>query len=288
MIEYKGVTKYYGENIGVDGVSCRIENGEFVFLVGPSGSGKSTFVKLLLKLIDADSGRIMYNGYDVTQIANREIPRHRRSMGIVFQDFSLLPKKTVAENVAFAMEIVGRTRRSIRRQVPQMLDLVGISAEADKFPNQISIGEQQRVAIARAIVNNPSVLIADEPTGNLDPETGWEIMRLLEQINRRGTTVIMVTHSSEIVNAMSKRVIAIRDGKVVRDEADGMYRAEYYGEYNDEYYGQDEAAEYGAAAGEAVEYGPADDAAYEAAEEEAVIDEALADGDAAKDEVSEL
>ncbi|MDR0518506.1 MAG: cell division ATP-binding protein FtsE [Clostridiales Family XIII bacterium] len=235
MIEYKGVTKYYGENIGVDGVNCRIENGEFVFLVGPSGSGKSTFVKLLLKLIDADAGKIMYNGYDVTKIANREIPRHRRSMGIVFQDFSLLPKKTVAENVAFAMEIVGRTRRSIRRQVPQMLDLVGISAEADKFPNQISIGEQQRVAIARAIVNNPSILIADEPTGNLDPETGWEIMRLLEQINRRGTTVIMVTHSSEIVNAMGKRVIAIRDGRIERDEADGMYMHDYYDDYADEY-----------------------------------------------------
>ncbi|MDR1042505.1 MAG: ATP-binding cassette domain-containing protein [Clostridiales Family XIII bacterium] len=226
MIEYQDVTKYYGDNIGVDGVSCRIDNGEFVFLVGPSGSGKSTFVKLMLKLIDADSGHIMYNGYDVTRLKNMEIARHRRSMGIVFQDFSLLPKKTVAENVAFAMEIIGRSRRSIRRQVPQMLDLVGISAEANKFPDAISIGEQQRVAIARAIVNNPSVLIADEPTGNLDPETGWEIMRLLEQINRRGTTVIMVTHSSEIVNAMGKRVIAISDGRVVRDESEGMYRPE--------------------------------------------------------------
>jgi cell division transport system ATP-binding protein len=226
MIEYKNVTKYYGDNIGVDGVSCRIDNGEFVFLVGPSGSGKSTFVKLMLKLIDADGGSIMYNGYDVTRLTNMEIPRHRRSMGIVFQDFSLLPKKTVAENVAFAMEIIGRTRRSVKRQVPQMLDLVGIHSEANKFPNEISIGEQQRVAIARAIVNNPSVLIADEPTGNLDPETGWEIMRLLEQINRRGTTVIMVTHSSEIVNAMGKRVIAIRDGRIVRDEREGMYRPE--------------------------------------------------------------
>jgi cell division transport system ATP-binding protein len=226
MIEYQDVTKYYGDNIGVDGVSCRIDNGEFVFLVGPSGSGKSTFVKLMLKLIDADSGRIMYNGYDVTRLKNMEIARHRRSMGIVFQDFSLLPKKTVAENVAFAMEIIGRSRRSVRRQVPQMLDLVGISSEANKFPDAISIGEQQRVAIARAIVNNPSVLIADEPTGNLDPETGWEIMRLLEQINRRGTTVIMVTHSSEIVNAMGKRVIAIRDGRLVRDESEGMYRPE--------------------------------------------------------------
>jgi cell division transport system ATP-binding protein len=226
MIEYQDVTKYYGDNIGVDGVSCRIDNGEFVFLVGPSGSGKSTFVKLMLKLIDADSGHIMYNGYDVTRLKNMEIARHRRSMGIVFQDFSLLPKKTVAENVAFAMEIIGRSSRSVRRQVPQMLDLVGISAEARKFPNVISIGEQQRVAIARGIVNNPSVLIADEPTGNLDPETGWEIMRLLEQINRRGTTVIMVTHSSEIVNAMGKRVIAIRDGRLVRDESEGMYRPE--------------------------------------------------------------
>jgi cell division transport system ATP-binding protein len=226
MIESQNVTKYYGDNVGVDGVSCRIDNGEFVFLVGPSGSGKSTFVKLMLKLIDADGGSIMYNGYDVTRLENIEIARHRRSMGIVFQDFSLLPKKTVAENVAFAMEIIGRTRRSVKRQVPQMLDLVGISGEADKFPDEISIGEQQRVAIARAIVNNPSVLIADEPTGNLDPETGWEIMRLLEQINRRGTTVIMVTHSSEIVNAMGKRVIAIRDGKVVRDEQEGMYRPE--------------------------------------------------------------
>jgi cell division transport system ATP-binding protein len=235
MIEYQDVTKYYGDNIGVDGVSCRIDNGEFVFLVGPSGSGKSTFVKLMLKLIDADSGRIMYNGYDVTRLKNMEIARHRRSMGIVFQDFSLLPKKTVAENVAFAMEIIGRSRRSVRRQVPQMLDLVGISAEAKKFPNEISIGEQQRVAIARAIVNNPSVLIADEPTGNLDPETGWEIMRLLEQINRRGTTVIMVTHSSEIVNAMGKRVIAIGNGRVVRDESEGMYRPEDDGPFvNDE------------------------------------------------------
>jgi cell division transport system ATP-binding protein len=224
MIEYIDVTKYYGDNVGVEDVSCRIDNGEFVFLVGPSGSGKSTFVKLMLKLIDADGGRIMYNGYDVTKLKNMEIARHRRSMGIVFQDFSLLPKKTVAENVAFAMEIIGRSRRSVRRQVPQMLDLVGISGEARKFPDAISIGEQQRVAIARAIVNNPSVLIADEPTGNLDPETGWEIMRLLEQINRRGTTVIMVTHSSEIVNAMGKRVIAIRDGRVVRDESEGMYR----------------------------------------------------------------
>ncbi|MDR1954219.1 MAG: cell division ATP-binding protein FtsE [Clostridiales Family XIII bacterium] len=226
MIEYKNVTKKYNGNIGIEDVSVRIEKGEFVFLVGPSGAGKSTFVKLLLKLMDADAGEIFFNGYDVTKLQSIDIPRHRRSMGIVFQDFSLLPKKTVFENVAFAMEIIQMPRKAVKRQVPQMLDLVGISAEAHKYPAQISIGEQQRVALARAIVNNPSVLIADEPTGNLDPETGWEIMRLLEQINRRGTTVLMVTHSKEIVNAMSKRVIAIRDGHLVRDERSGMYHPE--------------------------------------------------------------
>ncbi|MDR1068580.1 MAG: ATP-binding cassette domain-containing protein [Clostridiales Family XIII bacterium] len=232
MIEYVNVTKKYGENIGVEDINIKIEKGEFVFLVGPSGSGKSTFVKLLLKLLEADSGHIYFNDndkdYDVTELPNRLVPIHRRSMGIVFQDFSLLTKKTVFENVAFAMEILRKPRRVIRRQVPQMLDLVGISAEAMKYPTEISIGEQQRVAVARAIVNNPSILIADEPTGNLDPETGWEIMRLLEQINKRGTTVIMVTHSSEIVNAMSKRVIAIRDGRLVRDENEGSYHQEDY------------------------------------------------------------
>ncbi|MDR3305457.1 MAG: ATP-binding cassette domain-containing protein [Clostridiales Family XIII bacterium] len=226
MIEYNGVYKTYGENIGVEDINIRIEDGEFVFLVGPSGAGKSTFVKLLLKLIDADDGEILYNGYDVTKLTPRTIPAHRRSMGIVFQDFSLLAKKTVFENVAFAMEIIQKPRRTINRQIPQILELVGISAEAQKYPNEISIGEQQRVAIARAVCNNPGVLIADEPTGNLDPETGWEIMRLLEQINRRGTTVLMVTHSREIVNAMNKRVVAIRDGRLVRDEEGGLYHPE--------------------------------------------------------------
>lgn len=226
MIEYRNVSKKYGDNIGIQDVSIKIEEGEFVFLVGPSGAGKSTFVKLLLKLIEPDSGKIFFNGGDVTHLPNRLIPHHRRSMGIVFQDFSLLPKKTVFENVAFAMEIIQKSRKVINRQVPQMLDLVGISDEAKKYPNEISIGEQQRVAIARSIVNNPSVLIADEPTGNLDPETGWEIMRLLEQINKRGTTVLMVTHSKEIVNAMGKRVVAINDGRVVRDEKGGSYLPE--------------------------------------------------------------
>ena len=229
MIEYRKVSKYYGENVGVENVSVRIENGEFVFLVGPSGSGKSTFVKLLLKMVDADEGRIIYNKYDVTKLRPRMIPKHRRSMGIVFQDFSLLPKKTVFENVAFAMEIIQRPRRMINRQVPQILELVGVSDLAKKYPPEISIGEQQRVAIARAIINNPDVLIADEPTGNLDPETGWEIMHLLNEINKRGKTVLMVTHSREIVNAMNKRVVAIKDGRLVRDEVGGFYHEEVFG-----------------------------------------------------------
>lgn len=233
MIEYRHVYKSYGKNIGVQDISIKIENGEFVFLVGPSGSGKSTFVKLLLKLVEADKGSIRYKGYDVTRLPSRKIPAHRRSMGIVFQDFSLLPKKTVFENVAFAMEIIQKPRKLIKRQVPQILELVGISNEAQKYPNEISIGEQQRVAIARAIVNNPDVLIADEPTGNLDPETGWEIMRILEQINRRGTTVLMVTHSREIVNAMEKRVVAIKGGKLIRDEKGGLYHPDMYDDEDD-------------------------------------------------------
>jgi cell division transport system ATP-binding protein len=226
IIEFKNVTKMYGDNVGVEDVSVKIREGEFVFLVGPSGAGKSTFIKVLLKMLDVDKGHIYYVDYDVTQLQNYEIPHHRRSMGIVFQDFSLLPKKTVFENVAFAMEIVQMPRKAIRRQVPAMLDLVGLKGQETKYPNELSIGEQQRLAIARAIVNNPHVLIADEPTGNLDPETGWEIMRLLEQINRRGTTILMVTHSPDIVNAMEKRVIAIRDGRIVRDELGGQYHPE--------------------------------------------------------------
>lgn len=218
MIVFDHVTKKYKTNIGLDDVSVRIDKGDFVFLVGPSGAGKSTFVKLILREIDADKGRIIVKGEDVTEFSNRRIPKLRRNIGIVFQDFRLLPKKTVYENVAFAMEIVHKSAKTIKRQVPQVLGLVGMSGDAQKYPDELSAGEQQRVAIARAIINNPELLIADEPTGNLDPDTAWEIMQLLAEINARGTTVLMVTHAKDIVDRMDKRVIAIDNGKIVRDD----------------------------------------------------------------------
>lgn len=222
MITFDHVTKKYRTNIGLDDVSVHIKKGDFVFLVGPSGAGKSTFIKLILKEIDADEGNINACGYEVTNLSNREIPIFRRRVGTVFQDFRLLPKRTVFENVAFAMEVLHKTPKQIRKQVPQVLSLVGISDKAHKYPDELSAGEQQRVAIARAIVNNPTVLIADEPTGNLDPNTAWEIMDLLEQINIRGTTIVMVTHAKDIVDKMNKRVIAIEQGRIVRDEQ-GQY-----------------------------------------------------------------
>ena len=229
MIDFDHVTKKYRTNIGLDDVSVHINKGDFVFLVGPSGAGKSTFIKLILKEINADSGTIKVGDFVVTDLSNREIPMFRRKVGTVFQDFRLLPKKTVFENVAFAMEVLHKTPRQIRKQVPQILSLVGISDKAHKYPDELSAGEQQRVAIARAIVNNPAVLIADEPTGNLDPNTAWEIMDLLEQINLRGTTIVMVTHAKDIVDKMNKRVIAIEKGRIVRDEQ-GQYG--YRGEEN--------------------------------------------------------
>lgn len=222
MITFDHVTKKYRTNIGLDDVSVHINKGDFVFLVGPSGAGKSTFIKLILKEIDADEGTIKVGDFEVTSLSNREIPMFRRKVGTVFQDFRLLPKKTVFENVAFAMEVLHKSPRQIRKQVPQILSLVGISDKAYKYPDELSAGEQQRVAIARAIVNNPAVLIADEPTGNLDPNTAWEIMDLLDQINLRGTTIVMVTHAKDIVDKMKKRVIAIERGRIVRDEQ-GQY-----------------------------------------------------------------
>ncbi|MBR5316193.1 MAG: cell division ATP-binding protein FtsE [Firmicutes bacterium] len=218
MITFENVTKKYNSNIGLDNVSCHIRKGDFVFLVGPSGAGKSTFIKLILKEINADSGSIKVAGKEITNLSNREIPELRRKLGMVFQDFRLLPKKTVYENVAFAMEILHKSKRQIRKRVPQILSLVGISDKADKYPDELSAGEQQRVAIARAIINNPTVLIADEPTGNLDPDTAAEIMDLLNQINITGTTIVMVTHAKDIVDRMQKRVITIESGRITRDK----------------------------------------------------------------------
>jgi len=218
MITFENVTKTYNSNVGLENASVHIRKGDFVFLVGPSGAGKSTFIKLILKEINADSGSIKVGDKEVTKLSNREIPELRRKIGIVFQDFRLLPKKTVYENVAFAMEILHKSKRQIRKRVPQVLSLVGISDKADKYPDELSAGEQQRVAIARAIINNPTVLIADEPTGNLDPDTATEIMDLLNQINITGTTIVMVTHAKDIVDRMQKRVIAIEHGHIVRDE----------------------------------------------------------------------
>ncbi|NLD11507.1 cell division ATP-binding protein FtsE [Aminicella lysinilytica] len=233
MITFTDVTKMYGDNVGLENASVDIDKGDFVFLVGPSGAGKSTFIKLILKEIDADSGSIRIGDYEVTQLSNREVPQLRRKIGIVFQDFRLLPKKTVYENVAFAMEILHRSKRQIRKRVPQILSLVGISDKADRYPQELSAGEQQRVAIARAIINNPKVLIADEPTGNLDPDTASGIMELLDQINMTGTTILMVTHAKDIVDRMHKRVVAIESGHIVRDEF-GQYGYEEAGDQREE------------------------------------------------------
>lgn len=225
MITFEHVTKRYSSNVGVDDVNIHINKGDFVFLVGPSGAGKSTFIKLIMKEIEADEGSIKVMGKEIVGLPARKLPEHRRNIGMIFQDFRLLPNKTVYENVAFAMEIVHKSPRQIRKQVPRALSLMGISSKADMFPDELSAGEQQRVAIARAIINKPSMLIADEPTGNLDPATAWEIMTLLEEINKRGTTVVMVTHAKDIVDRMKKRVVAIESGKIVRDTV-GEYSLE--------------------------------------------------------------
>ena len=227
MVELVNVSKKYPNGtLALQDVNLKIEKGEFVFLVGQSGSGKSTLVKLLLKEEDATEGEVFVNGYDVTSMSRYEVPYLRRSLGVVFQDFRLLPNKTVYENVAFAMLITEALPKEIRRQVPMALALVGLSRKANMYPNQLSGGEQQRVALARALVNNPALLIADEPTGNLDPETSWEIIKLLSEVNHRGTTVIVATHEKTIVDEMKKRVIAINKGLIVRDQEKGLYRDE--------------------------------------------------------------
>jgi cell division transport system ATP-binding protein len=224
MIELVNISKRYKNGVmALSNINLKIEKGEFVFLVGPSGAGKSTIVKMLLKEVAPTQGRIIIDNEDITYIHRRKVPLVRRKTGVVFQDFRLLPNKTVYENVAFAMEIVEASPKEIRRQVPMMLSMVGLSKKAKAYPEQLSGGEQQRVSIARAIVNNPPILIADEPTGNLDPDTSWEIMKLLRQINRRGTTVVMATHAKDIVDLMQQRVIALENGLVVRDEKKGGY-----------------------------------------------------------------
>ena len=225
MIEFKNVSKTYetssGNTEAVKNASFSIEKGEFAFLVGDSGSGKSTLIKLILKEEEPNSGRIMINGKDTTSVKPKRIPYLRRSMGVVFQDFRLLPDKTVYENVAFAMYIVRATQKHIKRQVPMVLSMVGLQDKANVYPNELSGGEQQRVALARALVNNPSMIIADEPTGNLDPDTAWEIMSLLNDINLRGTTIVVATHAKDIVDKMNKRVIRIKDGNIISDKKGG-------------------------------------------------------------------
>jgi cell division transport system ATP-binding protein len=224
MIRLENVTKSYkGTTVALRDCSVDIQKGEFVFLVGPSGSGKSTFLRLVTKEEQPDSGRIWVAGKDIGRLTHWKVPYLRRNIGSVFQDFKLLPNKSVYENVAFALEVIGRPKHVIASQVPQILDLVGLSKKTDNLPGELSGGEQQRVSIARAFVNRPLILLADEPTGNLDPNTTVGIMRLLDRINRTGTTVVMATHDQGIVDSMRRRVIELDRGTVVRDQARGVY-----------------------------------------------------------------
>jgi len=224
MIEMRNVYKKYPNGVvAANGIDVEINQGEFVYVVGSSGAGKSTFIKMMYREEKPTSGTIIVNGMDITKIKNSKIPIFRRSIGVVFQDFKLLPKLTVFENVAFALEVIEESPRQIKRRVMEVLDLVNLKHKARMFPNELSGGEQQRISIARSIVNSPRVVIADEPTGNLDPETTWGIMKIFEDINARGTTIVMATHNKEIVNTNKHRVIAIEDGMIVRDELLGGY-----------------------------------------------------------------
>ncbi|MCR4990808.1 MAG: cell division ATP-binding protein FtsE [Lachnospiraceae bacterium] len=225
MITLENVSKAYSTNgaPALNGVDLRIKKGEFVFIIGDSGSGKSTMIKLLLKELTATDGKIMVMGQDLNKIRHRKIPKYRRNLGIVFQDFRLLKDRNVYENVAFAQRIIQVPNKDIKRNVPSILATVGLAGKYKARPRQLSGGEQQRVAIARALVNRPAILLADEPTGNLDPDTTWEIMKLLEQINENGTTILMVTHNREIVDTMKKRVVTMKKGVIVSDEERGGY-----------------------------------------------------------------
>ncbi len=227
MIRFSNVTKLYGrDTVALERLNLEIDAGEFVFLVGPSGSGKSTMVRLMLKEMEPSAGAIFVNGTRLSSVPRRRIPHLRRKIGCVFQDFKLLPNKTAAENVAYAMEVTGQRRRVIKTKVPQILDLVGLSGKMDKFPEMLSGGEQQRVSIARALVSLPPILVADEPTGSLDPNTSADIMQLLHRINRAGTTVVVATHDREMVDVMRKRVVALDGGRIVRDKVKGAYADE--------------------------------------------------------------
>jgi cell division transport system ATP-binding protein len=224
MVTLEHVSKSYSAGIpALNDVSLNIEEGEFVFIVGDSGSGKSTLIKLLLKELEPTEGTITINGKNLENIRRRQIPKFRRNIGVVFQDFRLLKDRNVYDNVAFAQKVIGETNRNIKRRVPQMLSMVGLAPKYRSFPKQLSGGEQQRVAIARALVNEPKILLADEPTGNLDNNNAWEIMKLLEEINSRGTTVLVVTHNMEIVKVMKKRVITVKKGIIVSDSKTGGY-----------------------------------------------------------------
>ncbi len=224
VIEMHDVWKTYPDgNHALKGISVKVDQSEFVYVVGPSGAGKSTFMKMIYREERPTKGTIFVNGFNLEKLKQRKIPYVRRNIGVIFQDFRLLPKLTVYENVAFAMEVIEAPKKVIRKRTLEVLELVRLKDKVGSLPTQLSGGEQQRVAIARAIVNNPSVIIADEPTGNLDPDTSWGIMKLMEEINFRGTTIVMATHNKEIVNTMRKRVIAIEAGKIARDEARGEY-----------------------------------------------------------------
>ena len=227
MVRFIDVHKEYDNGTkALKGVNVRIDDGEFVFLVGPSGSGKSTLIKLITAEIAPTEGRVMVNGFNLNTITPRQVPLMRRTLGIIFQDFRLIEKKTVYENLAFSMRAIGASNRELRRRIPYVLQLVGLDKKGDRFPGQLSGGEQQRVAIARALVNNPSMIIADEPTGNLDPQRSLEIIMLLERINERGTTVLVVTHEKNLVNRFTKRVVAIENGRVISDGTGGYYHGE--------------------------------------------------------------
>ena len=235
MIQFTDVVKTYQQgNNALNGATMQIEDGEFVFLIGPSGSGKSTIIKMITGELKPTSGTVHVNGYSLERIRKREIPYLRRTVGVVFQDFRLIDKMTVYENVAFAMRVVGAREKEIRERVPYVLELVGLESKMNRHPNEMSGGEQQRLAIARALVNNPSTIIADEPTGNLDPERSFEIMSLLQEINNLGTTVLVVTHDQNLVEIFNKRVIAIDDGVVI---SDGM---ETEDDFADDFYGEEE------------------------------------------------